>query len=570
MIPERLIQKYAIPLLAVQAVIISVLTIILAPDSLISWLIATSILLLGVGLTVLYYRKNQLPEIRGLNDVTQAELLSAISGAGIGYTILNSAGEILYAPGSVNSLLDLPEERNITGQIWFEMDHEAKAHKDARRQIWSEIITNQKPWSGIIRWVGAEGVKKYFDCTICPISGDRIILVAIDRTDRIQASHDLQEREKLNNYILNNIPVSITLHDTNRRIIYSNNYIPDRLGQSINQTIGKDPSQVLHPSTVQVMSDMYAQMLRTKEPVEGRTLSITGGRMAGTEWLLFMYPVFSKGKIEQTLVVSLDRTERVRLAREKEEFSRKLFETQKVEAVNKFAGGLAHELSNLLHPAGVYARALKEEPDLPDRHKYLDLINTAVLKAGEILRRTLSISRSDQDTPQPVDLAILMKDLIAYANDIAAKGIIYELLLPDTALCVLADDTGLRQVMMNLMNNAADAQGGSGNIIITLGKGGTPPGTTGMTPTSIGPFAWIDITDNGEGMEDNIRAQIFDPFFTTKDKGEGTGLGLPVVQGIVTGWGGIVTVDTSPGKGSTFRVWIPLSQHQSETAKENE
>ncbi len=568
MLSEQIIHKYALPAIVAQAVLILVLISSLLLGTPLAWSVTAAFTTALVTFAFCLFQNTSAPLTSALHDVTQSELLAAIRDAQIGYTILNATGEILYTPQSMNSLLGLPEEKDITGMVWFEIDHETKTHKDARRQIWEEIIESNTPWSGIIRWVGENKEKKYFDCTICPVSDSRIILVAIDRSDRIRASRQLQEREKLNNYILNNIPVGITLHDTNRKIIYSNNYIPERLGQPANQVIGKAPAQILHNSTVGVLSDMYAQMLRTKKPVEGRTLSITGGKMAGTDWLLFMYPVFKKGKIEQTLVVSLDRTERVRLAREKEAFARKLFETQKVEAVNKFAGGLAHELSNLLHPAGVYARALKEEPDLPEREKYLENINTAVLKSGEILRRTLSISRFDEDAPRPVDLSIFMKDLVAYANDIAPKGLSYKILYPDHPLSVLADDTGLRQVMMNLMNNAADSQDNAGEIVLTLGKGGTPPQSTGMTPISAGPFAWIDVTDTGEGMDDNIRTQIFEPFFTTKRKGEGTGLGLPVVQGIVTGWGGIVTVDTSPGKGSTFRVWIPLSQHQLHTRKQ--
>ncbi|MCI5043358.1 MAG: ATP-binding protein [Aquisalinus sp.] len=567
--PAQIIQNYALQILAAQTASVIVLITFLTLDTPLLWSIVSALAAGIIVLTLCLIQVRGKRQPSAWHDVTQSELLSAIRDAQIGYTILNAAGEILYAPQSVNGLLGLPEGDDLTGRVWFEIDHEKKSHKDARRQIWNEIIEGSSPWSGIIRWVGENKDKRYFDCTVCPVAKDRMILVAIDRSDRIRASRQLQDREKLNNYILNNIPVSITLHDMNRKIIYSNNYIPERIGQSASDIIGKDPGQILHNSTVGVLSDMYAQMLRTKKPVEGRTLSITEGKMAGTHWLLFMYPVFKKGKMEQTLVVSLDRTERVRLAQEKEAFSKKLFETQKIEAVNKFAGGLAHELSNLLHPAGVYARALKAEPDLPDREKYLGHINTAVLKAGEILRRTLSISRFDEDAPRPVDLSAFMKDLVAYANDIAPQGLNYKILYPGHPLSVLADDTGLRQVMMNLMNNASDSQGNSGDIILTLGKGGTPPQTTGMTPISAGPFAWIDVTDTGEGMDDNIRTQIFEPFFTTKRKGEGTGLGLPVVQGIVTRWGGIVTVDTSLGKGSTFRVWIPLSQSQPQKGKKD-
>ncbi len=524
-----------------------------------TWIII--LVLIAVNFSALFFllRRQMKNIVVNTYDVTQNELLAAISDARIGYTVLNDKGEILYASKSANYLMGYSEDRDITGLVWYTIDFENKTLKEARRQTWERYLGDRTPWNGTVRWVAENGEKSYYYYTICSLGEDRIILVVIDRSERIKAARELREREKQHNYVLNNMPIGITLHDKNQKIVYTNSYLADRLGLSIGEIIGKAPSEVLPKDTVRAVHEMYATVLRSKKPVEARPVSVSDGAMAGTEWLIFVYPLFAKGKLDQILVIGLDRTERVRLAREKEQFAQKLFETQKIEALNKFAGGLAHELSNLLHPAGVYARALKEDPDLPNREKYLARINSAVLKSGDIVRRTLSMSRSDKEGPRPLPLGDLLKDLLEYAEDIAPKGLTYDLLIPDLPVIALADETELRQVMMNLMINASHAQGNVGSILITLGRGAVPPASMHQTPKSTGPFAWIDVTDTGIGIDDETRSHIFEPFYTTKEKDEGTGLGLAVVQGIVTGWGGFVTVDTAPGKGSTFRIWIPLA-----------
>ena len=513
---------------------------------------------------VIYYfllRERISQVVPDTGEVTQKEILESIDQSNIGYAIMDQQGRMLFCSDSARVLLAPDPHTDIIGQLWYEIDDESPAIKAERRKTWEVFIRNRGEWQGFIRWRRSSGEMLYFDTTVCYLDSGRVTLVVNDRTDRVTAARELAAREKLHQYILDNIPMSITIQDVpTQRVLYTNEYLPARMGMNAETLTGLRPADFEGVVPIKPLTDLLDQVITTGVAVESYQMAVPSGVMKGTHWLLYIYPVLDKeDKVQQLLAVSIDITDQVELTREKELFARKLSETQKVEALNKFAGGLAHELSNLLHPVGVYARTLGENPDHEKRTRYLSRINRAVLKAGTILRQTLSMSRTDAEGATAQNLNTILADHIDYARDIAPAGISYALTLPDKPVHGLVDDTELRQVMMNLLVNAIDAQSGEGTIRIRLGADHSLPEDPTMAITSLGPFAWIDVTDTGDGMDESTRRKIFEPFFTTKEKGKGTGLGLAVVQGMVTGWGGIVSVDTAPGKGSTFRVWIPLA-----------
>jgi signal transduction histidine kinase len=491
--------------------------------------------------------------------VTQKELLLAIDKADVGYAIMNPAGEIQYVSSSAQKLLAPRKGANLIGKVWYTIDGDTTRMNETRKQLWEDFIKSRSSWQGIVRWLTGKGEKHYYDCTVNFIENDNVILVITDRTERVNAVREIASRERVHNYILDNIPMSITLQNINGVIEYSNDFLPNRLGITAEDLVGKNPYDLPAAIPLKELADMLQEVVSTEKPIEGRSISVNRGTLKGTYWLIFLYPVFNRqGQLAQILAASFERTERVRLSKERELFARKLFETQKIEAMNKFAGGLAHELSNLLHPAGVYARALSENPTHADREKLLTRINEAVLKSGEILRNTLAMSKSQIGEPQPLNLTDILTQIIDTAQDVAPKGLAYQFSPPGQEIIARVDDTELRQVILNLLVNAADAQGGQGVINIALGTETELPEGFDAMPTSTGPFACIHVTDHGVGMDEATREKIFEPFFTTKTKEKGTGLGLPVVQGIVTGWGGGVAVDSEPGKGSTFKLLLPL------------
>ncbi len=449
--------------------------------------------------------------------------------------------------------------QNIYGKVWHTLDAAPQHVKQERLNNWTTFLRQPEPTPYPIKWYDYDGSSKYYDAVGSIADENHFIILITDTTELIAKSRELENNTATYEHILNNIPLAIALLSSDQKILFANEYICNLINTPQTEVISSYPGEHFSKITISSIREMYEEVLRTKSAVNEYSVHIDEGPRKGTDWLLFMHPYFKGDDLQSTLFVAINRTERQKMAMEREELSRKLFETQKISAINRFAGGLAHELSNMLHPAGVYARALSETPDLPEKKKYLDLINQAIMRSGNIIKKTLSLSRDDSAPPLPVNLNSFLVEFNDYANSIAPKGIEYELLLPANDVWGLVDISDLRQVLLNLLVNASHAQSNQGSVLITLGSGSIPPRNMPVTATHEGAFAWIDVTDHGAGMAEKTKDSIFTPFFTTKSKGQGTGLGLSIVQSIVTNWGGVVSVDTKLNEGSTFRVWVPLS-----------
>jgi signal transduction histidine kinase/CheY-like chemotaxis protein len=241
----------------------------------------------------------------------------------------------------------------------------------------------------------------------------------------------------------------------------------------------------------------------------------------------------------------------------------KVLEVQKLESLGVLAGGIAHDFNNLLVAImGNASLALMDLPaDSPVRQSITD-IEVASQRAGELARQMLAYSGRSKFVIEAVELSELVRELLALLQVSIGKGVILKLHLPDEPIVVDADAAQLRQVVMNLVINAADAIGDrSGTITITVGRlkadtdylSDVHP-EAGLEP---GDYASLQVSDTGVGMDGATQARIFDPFFTTKFAGRG--LGLAAVLGIVRGHGGALRVYPELGHGSTFRIVLPLS-----------
>ena len=241
----------------------------------------------------------------------------------------------------------------------------------------------------------------------------------------------------------------------------------------------------------------------------------------------------------------------------------KVLEVQKLESLGVLAGGIAHDFNNLLVAIlGNASLALLDLPeDSPARQSIVD-IERAGQRAGELARQMLAYSGRSRLVMEPVELSELVRELLTLLQVSIGKGVIIKLDLPDEPVVVDADAAQLRQVVMNLVINAADAIGDrSGTIAIrvhhlqaTLDYLSDVHPEAGLEP---GHFAALEVSDTGIGMDAETQARIFDPFFTTKFAGRG--LGLAAVLGIVRGHHGALRVYSEVGHGTTFRIVLPLS-----------
>lgn len=236
-------------------------------------------------------------------------------------------------------------------------------------------------------------------------------------------------------------------------------------------------------------------------------------------------------------------------------------QAQKMESIGTLAGGVAHELNNILTPIqGLTELMLDDVPEGSTTHRNLGYVLKSTHRAAELVKKILSFSRRDSPERKPLDLRNVVEDQVALLRSALPATIELKLDLGRKPLIVLADETQIHQVLMNLASNAAHAmRGRTGPLRISLSsvdfRGDEDCGHLRL---SRGHYARLSVSDTGHGISDQTLARIFEPFFTTKDVGEGTGMGLAVIHGIVASHGGAVDVVSRPGLGTTFHIYIPL------------
>jgi PAS domain S-box-containing protein len=243
------------------------------------------------------------------------------------------------------------------------------------------------------------------------------------------------------------------------------------------------------------------------------------------------------------------------------ELERKLLEGQKLESLGLLAGGIAHDFNNLLSSilgnASMARLALKPDSGVDEQ---LRAIESASLRAAELCRQMLAYAGKGRFVVEPADLSMLVEDLLPLLKISIAHQAALKLDLPRGLPAIRADATQIRQIVMNLVLNAADAVADrAGEITLTTGvvrlEAAELEGCVAGAELEPGEYVFLEVRDDGVGMSPDVMARIFDPFFSTKASGRG--LGLAAVLGIVRGHQGALRVDSTPGAGSTFRLFLP-------------
>ena len=248
-------------------------------------------------------------------------------------------------------------------------------------------------------------------------------------------------------------------------------------------------------------------------------------------------------------------------------------EAQKMEAIGTLAGGIAHDFNNILGAILGYAQLARtciQEQSLGGQ--YLDAVVFGAQRAARLVRQILAFSRHQDPQRRPVALAQALAEPVQLLRASIPATIGFDVDLPAGLPDVLADPVQMHQVLMNLCTNAEHAMRGEvGRLTVRLEAVAVDAALAARHPgLRPGPYVRLTVADTGRGMDDATRARIFEPFFTTKKQGEGTGLGLAVVHGIVESHDGVVTVHSQVGVGSTFQIWLPALATQAEIAPESD
>ncbi len=308
----------------------------------------------------------------------------------------------------------------------------------------------------------------------------------------------------------------------------------------------------------EAMDDFAVQLIQLWE---GRSETLTdgwNGTLDGRRLWVAVRGVVAAGHEadwSRVLVSTVDITER-RQAREKKALlQERLRHAEKLEAVGRLAGGVAHDFNNILSAILGFAEvSLEAAAPGSELHENQLHIRAAARRARDLVRQILTFGQRDQSSPRLVDAAAVVTEALGLARAGIPAGVAVEVRVEPGAGAVLADPSQLHQIVLNLCSNARDAVGPRGRIEVALERSRLE---TGGPDPAAGDWVRLRVRDDGVGMDEATRARLFEPYMTTKGHAGGHGLGLAVVHGIVAGCGGTVQVDSAPGRGSTFDVWLP-------------
>jgi two-component system, cell cycle sensor histidine kinase and response regulator CckA len=266
--------------------------------------------------------------------------------------------------------------------------------------------------------------------------------------------------------------------------------------------------------------------------------------------------------------VASDITERHRIEAERQELQAQLLQAQKMEAVGRLAGGIAHDFNNLLTVINGYSDLLLNTSAPSDPvHGSLTEIRKAGERASSLTRQLLVFSRKQSMEQTVLDLNDTIRDIEEMLRRIIGSEVELSMVLDSGDCRVKADPGQIMQVLLNLVVNGRDAMPSGGQLTIRTSRFSVEDSDPQGPDLMPGPYVLIEITDTGAGMNCETMSHLFEPFFTTKQPGQGTGLGLSTVFGIVKQSGGHIDVRSAPGKGTTFRVFLPRIREQASESK---
>ncbi|HVU49102.1 MAG TPA: response regulator [Polyangia bacterium] len=328
-------------------------------------------------------------------------------------------------------------------------------------------------------------------------------------------------------------------------------------------SLGMKPGQSIGVSVFDLYKDEPTVLDNIRRGLAGEEFSAVV-RVAGRVYETMNVPLRDEatGVVTGLLGVSIDVTERDRAEKERASLHAQLLQVQKLESLGLLAGGIAHDFNNILTAIlGGAATARLAVPIESPARADLDIVIAAAQRAAELTRQMLAYAGKGRFEVRPLDVSRLVREIANLLETTIPKKVQLRLELAEGLPAVEADVAQVQQVLMNLVINGAEAIGEDrGTVLVTTGAQDIDEHyaqSLFASEIKTGRYVFIEVHDTGAGMDDETREKIFDPFFTTKFTGRG--LGLAAVLGIMRGHGGAIKVYSTPGRGSTFKVFFPAS-----------
>lgn len=372
-----------------------------------------------------------------------------------------------------------------------------------------------------------------------------VVLLARQERARLQLGEQASLLDKAQDAIL--------VGDLDRRVTYWNKSAERIYGWTAEEAAGRVVTDLFHSNEdYPEFRQAFAHVLRTGEWTgELQPLTKSGQRVTTeSRWTLVRD---RRGEPHSILTINTDVTERRQL---EQQFLR----AQRMESIGTLAGGIAHDLNNVLTPIMLSIELLKEGNADPAAQMILETIGSSARRGAEMVKQVLSFARGIEGRRVEINARELVADVERIARDTLPKNIDIRTSVDPGLPLLLGDSTQFHQVLLNLCVNARDAMPDGGQLTIAARRVigdrlAAQPGSLSLLPAAV----MLQVEDTGTGMPPDVVDKIFDPFFTTKDQGKGTGLGLSTSQAIVKSHGGHLRVESVLGKGSRFSLFLPAS-----------
>ena len=433
--------------------------------------------------------------------------------------------------------------------------------KEFIRDLWRTIASG-KVWRGEIRNKAKDGSFYWVDTTIVPLlneDGKPVQYIAIRYEITERKAHEERIRQQAS--LLDKAQDAIVVCDLQFQVLFWNKGAERMYGWSLNEALGRNLEELLLRGNPGRLTDIREALESSDEWITETAHSRQDGSSLTVEsrWTLVRD---DRGKPDYYLVIITDITEKRRAEEQ-------LLRAQRMESIGTLAGGIAHDLNNVLSPILMAVEMLQLKNRDPEIERWLEVIRKSSERGADLIKQVLTFARGLEGKRVAVQLKYLVKDIVKEVAETLPKSTAVEYRIATDIKPILADPTQIQQVLMNLCVNARDAMPDGGTLTVSVENVTMDETAARMNPEAqIGQYVVLSVADTGTGMTSEVKNRIFDPFFTTKEVGKGTGLGLSTSLSIVKSHGGFVNVYSDIGRGSRFSVYFPVDEANVERGTE--